>query len=1006
MASRTSTVKTKTNKRESEEYCVSTVRNSPIGECAEFVHSNPVPLEEDSDSDFNPGSFVYEPTRKSKSATKSKSTSGPGSRKKRRETVDVSEDYQPRKDLGLKPVSDDEDGVAEVQEQPSDEVSNDETEEEPEPPVVLNTFAVLQKRLASNSNRINAANEAVPSCHPVDDSETESESEPESVTKASPNLKRKDSPAGATLPVMKKARVDSDDDSVTEEETEEEDPNAAPATAPPKVSADSGSETESDAEAEEESDLILRPRPAFILAPGKKSERPFVLDPGYSVPWKINTFLRGYQREGIRFFYERYKEGRGGVLGDDMGLKHGDKRDIDRRRKHVSHLQDISPEWKKRRVLPPANATWPTCLIIAPSSVVGNWQREFETWSYFEVGMYTGTKNERGEVLHDFKMGRLDVLVTSFETARNDIALLDDLPWSCIIVDEVHRLKNPRSGTALAYDQFTCTVRFGLTGTGKSSTPIQNSYSEFWTILNWTNPGKVGTKRQWDNYVTKPLGVGQSKSASVEQRSRGIRVAQVLAEKLLPHFFLRRTKDIIREQLPNKLDEVAFCPLTPKQIEVYKRILNTEAVQNMIRKDELSPTDTPEQTVRNRELAKMAFPEGSIPKYGPAIMVPNLCGKWLVLESLLKDWRRDPTNKVLIFTKSVKILKILDYHLQAEGLGFVTLEGSTRPQDRMPLIDKFHEDPDIFVFLISTLAGGTGLNLTGANKVVIFDPAHDLQAIDRAYRFGQTRDVEVFRLLGAGSIEELIYARQVYKQQQMQVGYNASFQTRYFEGVQGDKDKQGELFGIKNIFTLHEDTLATKTAIEKAVVSDFNWALANVEAKKRKPSADSDVETDKPQLKDDDLRGLDSLLLDDRPVQVDRKDDRIQRILNAVGVVYIHRNEDLIAESAIEGQRHKNAVEEKKKARKANAKAKGGAGAKTDSTPGEVWPPVRSHHRRKMTPEERMRARQASMIEMGHITSAEQLTSFLMQFNKWSVGRQNDFLVELDRHHARAGRKL
>ncbi|KAH9929468.1 P-loop containing nucleoside triphosphate hydrolase protein [Fomitopsis serialis] len=497
--------------------------------------------------------------------------------------------------------------------------------------------------------------------------------------------------------------------------------------------------------------------------------------------------------------------------------KNGDKRDIDRRRKHVSHLQDISPEWKSRRVLPPANATWPTCLIVAPSSVVGNWEREFETWGYFEVGMYTGTKNERSEVLHDFKMGRLDVLLTSFETARNDIALLDDLAWSCIIVDEVHRLKNPRSGTALAYDQFACTVRFGLTGTA-----IQNSYSEFWTILNWTNPGMVGTKRQWDSYVTKPLGVGQSKSATEDQRSKAILVAQVLGEKLLPHLFLRRTKEIIRQQLPNKIDEVAFCPLTPKQIEVYKRILNTEAVQNMIRKDELcdcgsrkkrrkchysfekgdlfryltvlirvsnhlalilpSPTDSPEQTVRNRELARMAFPEGSIPKYGPAIMVPDLCGKWLVLESLLHDWHRDPTNKVLIFTKSVKLLGILEYNLQCQGLGFVKLEGSTRPQDRMPLIDRFHEDPDIFVFLISTLAGGTGLNLTGANKVVIFDPnwnpAHDLQAIDRAYRFGQTRDVEVFRLLGAGSIEELIYARQVYKQQQMQVGYNASFQTR------------------------------------------------------------------------------------------------------------------------------------------------------------------------------------------------------------------------------------
>ncbi|KZT66740.1 hypothetical protein DAEQUDRAFT_767713 [Daedalea quercina L-15889] len=668
--------------------------------------------------------------------------------------------------------------------------------------------------------------------------------------------------------------------------------------------------------------------------------------------------------------------------------KYGDKRDVDRRRKHVSHIQDINPEWKERRVLPPANATWPTCLIIAPSSVVGNWEREFETWGYFEVGMYVGSKNERSEVLHDFKIGRLDVLVTSFETARNDIALLDDLPWSCIIVDEVHRLRNPRSGTALAYDQFACTVRFGLTGTA-----IQNSYSEFWTILNWTNPGKVGTKRQWDSYVTKPLGIGQSKSATDDQRSKAILVAETLANKFLPHLFLRRLKEEIRQQLPNKHDEVAFCPLTPKQIEVYKRVLSTDAVQNMIRKDEPcdcssgkkrgkchypfdkgdlfryltllirisnhlalvlpSPGDTPEQTIRNRELAKIAFPEGSIPKFGPAMMMPEFCGKWLVLEGLLQDWSKDASNKVLIFTKTVKLLKMLEYQLDCQGLGFLTLEGATKPRDRMSLIDRFHEDPDIFVFLISTLAGGTGLNLTGANKVVIFDPnwnpAHDLQAIDRAYRFGQTRDVEVFRLLGAGSIEELIYARQVYKQQQMQVGYNASLQTRYFEGVQGDKDKQGELFGIKNIFTLHENTLSTKAAIEKAVVSDFNWALAHVDAKKRRSTVDLDVETDRPQSKDDDLRGLDSLLFDDRPIQVGQKDDRIQRILNGVGVVYTHRNEDLIVESAIEGQRHKTAIE-KKKARKAKAKV---ANNTEMGVTAEVWPPIRSHHRRKMTPEER-----------------------------------------------------
>ena len=171
----------------------------------------------------------------------------------------------------------------------------------------------------------------------------------------------------------------------------------------------------------------------------------------------------------------------------------------------------------------------------------------------------------------------------------------------------------------------------------------------------------------------------------------------------------------------------------------------------------------------------------------------------------------------------------------------------------MPLIDRFQDESDIFIFLISTLAGGTGLNLTAANRVVVFgtvvlpglgysalivvwtqtqigvcayftqarsisltnitDPAHDLQAIDRAYRFGQTRDVFVYRLLGAGSIEELIYARQVYKQQQMAIGYNASVQTRYFAGVSGDKKRQGELFGLKNIFTLHENTSSTKMVV-------------------------------------------------------------------------------------------------------------------------------------------------------------------------------------------------
>lgn len=143
--------------------------------------------------------------------------------------------------------------------------------------------------------------------------------------------------------------------------------------------------------------------------------------------------------------------------------------------------------------------------------------------------------SKRTDVLKEFKLGRLDVVVTSFEIARADIALMDFLPWSCVIVDEAHRLKNPRSKSSLAYNQFECPVRFGLSGTGMlislvlldtSLTPafsvIQNSYGEMWTILDWSYPGCVGSRKQWTKYVDKPLTKGQSKSASEDEHVRAV----------------------------------------------------------------------------------------------------------------------------------------------------------------------------------------------------------------------------------------------------------------------------------------------------------------------------------------------------------------------------------------------------------------------------------------------------------------------------------------------------
>ncbi|KAH6911979.1 P-loop containing nucleoside triphosphate hydrolase protein [Coprinopsis sp. MPI-PUGE-AT-0042] len=715
--------------------------------------------------------------------------------------------------------------------------------------------------------------------------------------------------------------------------------------------------------------------------------------------------------------------------------KEGISSDRNRRKKYVSKLQD-GDQWIEHRKLPPANAKWPTCLIVCPNALVHNWEREFEKWGYFEVGMYMDNKKIRQPVLHDFVLGRLDVVITSYDFVQSDVELLCDLPWSCIFVDEVHKAKNDNSKTADALHQF----QIRMTKCGR-----------FWI---GTNPGKVGTKKQWAKYVVKPLTDGQSTKATDEERAKSLTVARVLKDKLLPRSFLRRTKDIIKDQLPKKTDEVVFCPLSPAQVEAYRRILQTSEVQNLLKRNEQcdcgspktrkecchpfqvanvfkymsiliklsnhlclilpgSPDDTLEQAKRNRETATIAFPDGNVPVYGVAEMQPQFCGKWSACNVLFKEWRKDRTNKVLLFTKSVKLLKMLEYHLSRESYNFLKLDGSVPTAKRMDLIDQFQDDPNVFIFLVSTLAGGTGLNLTAANKVIIFDPnwnpAHDLQAMDRSYRFGQQRDVSVFRLLGAGSVEELIYARQIYKQQQMAIGYDASIQTRYFEGVQGDNSKRGELFGLENIFKLHEDKIATKMAIEKAHMSELDWALANLKVEKNKKirvgektNALFEAEA-KATAKDEiSLNGLGALLFDDDPTIAEGDD--LRKALGAIGVQYSHMNDEILVPSKIEEERAKQSMK-KRGERTTRNKSKE---AEKDQL---QWPPRRKHHKAKaeeaLTPEERLESslysRRQALIALGSITCPADLPGFARNFARETDDAQLAILAELDHWQSQHG---
>ncbi|MCH83785.1 DNA repair and recombination protein RAD26-like protein, partial [Trifolium medium] len=237
-----------------------------------------------------------------------------------------------------------------------------------------------------------------------------------------------------------------------------------------------------------------------------------------------------------------------------------------------------------------------------------------------------------------------------------------------------------------------------------------------------------------------------------------------------------------------------------------------------------NPRDDPEKQVKDAKFAAAVYGP-DIDLVGGSMQNESFlslsdtkhCGKMRALEKLLLSWFSNG-DKVLLFSYSVRMLNILEKFIIRKGYCFSRLDGSTPTNLRQSLVDDFNSSPSKQVFLISTRAGGLGLNLVSANRVVIFDPnwnpSQDLQAQDRSFRFGQKRHVVVFRLLSAGSLEELIYSRQVYKQQLSNIAVSGKMEKRYFEGVQDCKEFKGELFGICNLFRDLSDKLFTSEIIE------------------------------------------------------------------------------------------------------------------------------------------------------------------------------------------------
>ncbi|KAJ9562932.1 hypothetical protein OSB04_008092 [Centaurea solstitialis] len=671
-------------------------------------------------------------------------------------------------------------------------------------------------------------------------------------------------------------------------------------------------------------------------------------NPIVQVPASINCRLLEHQREGVKFLYKLYKKNHGGILGDDMGLG-----------KTIQAIAFLSAVYGKEGEYGETTSLKGNegdkkgpVLIICPSSVIQNWEAEFSKWATFSVAIYHGAN--RDMTFEKIETHGLEILITSFDTYRIHGNILSAVNWEIVIIDEAHRLKNEKSKLYEACLAIKTRKRYGLTGT-----VMQNKIMELFNLFDWVVPGGLGTREHFRDYYDEPLKHGQRSSAperfvQVAQERRK-HLVSVLNKFLLR----RTKEETIGHLMMGKEDNVVFCAMSEVQKRVYRRMLQLPDIQCLINKDlpcscgiplkqvecckrtvpngviwphlhkdnpdgcdscpfclvlpcltklqqisnhlELikpNPRDDPDKQRKDKDFASAVFGTdidvvGGYTQNESFMGLSDVqhCGKMRALENLMSSWILHG-DKILLFSFSVRMLDILEkFHIR-KGYSFSRLDGSTPTSLRQSLVDDFNSSPSKQVFLISTRAGGLGLNLVSANRVVIFDPnwnpAHDLQAQDRSFRFGQKRHVVVFRLLAAGSLEELVYTRQVYKQQLANIAVSGKLEKRYFEGVQDCKEFQGELFGISNLFRDLSDKLFTSEIIEShdnkqgaehQVVSGEKQSLSDVGMcflpEQARETFCLDSESRKPFDKD--------------------TTERIVPVNDELGIVYAHRNEDIIS---------------------------------------------------------------------------------------------------------------
>lgn len=528
----------------------------------------------------------------------------------------------------------------------------------------------------------------------------------------------------------------------------------------------------------------------------------------------LANILRPHQREGVKYMYDcvtgkQIENAYGCIMADEMGLG--------------KTLQCITLLWTLLRQGPDCKPTICKSIIVCPSSLVKNWANEVNRWlgnRLNTLAMDGGTKVEIELKLNQFMTTysttrvATPVLIISYETFRIYSTILHSSEVGLVLCDEGHRLKNSENQTYQALMRLKAKRRILISGT-----PIQNDLLEYFSLVHFVNEGILGTSQEFKKKYEIPILKGQDALASDAERAKAQECLQLLTA-IVNKCMIRRTSSLLTKYLPVKFEQVICVKLTPLQAQLYKNYINADAIRNKLLGSKerstltaLSSITTLKKLCNHPDLVYDKIVERSegfenalsllSKNYNTKDVVPELSGKLLILDCILANLKMNTEDKIVLISNYTQTLDLFEKLCRKRSYLFVRLDGSMTIKKRAKVVESFNSnDSKEWIFMLSSKAGGCGLNLIGANRLIMFDPdwnpANDDQAMARIWRDGQKKPCFIYRLLATGTIEEKIFQRQAHKK---------ALSDKVVDQNE-DSFRHFTSNDLKDLFTLEEKTLS------------------------------------------------------------------------------------------------------------------------------------------------------------------------------------------------------